>query len=152
MIKVRSGMTKIERKPDDLSLKRSYGLSIAKERLKEFSRVRSLAIAFSPSKEANELTESWIAVIWTLRAFYPKGYHVLFDNAPLYPEQKGLTRKMLGSTLPYASLSMKASFKSLLWRSNACRGLRGSFIRAISWVIRRARFNVWVSIFPDSRL
>ena len=49
-------------------------------------------------------------------------------------------------------LSTNASLKSLLCRSNACLGFFGSFIRAISCVISRARFNVWVSTLPASLL
>ncbi len=58
MIKVRSGVTKIEqRKLNNLNLKRSYGLSIAKERFGEFSRVRSLAIAVVVSQKSLGVTD-----------------------------------------------------------------------------------------------
>jgi [ribosomal protein S5]-alanine N-acetyltransferase len=43
------------------------------------------------------------------------------------------------------SSSANASRRSLLCRSNACRGLRGSFIILISCVSSRATCSVWVS-------
>jgi hypothetical protein len=42
---------------------------------------------------------------------------------------------------------MNASRNSFDWRSKAWRGLRGSFIRAISWVRSRAICIVWASPF-----